>query len=55
MYGRPMGPGIVGGGVGLSVTGFYAGTAMIVALVLVVLGAALVRVSYMKRRAADDR
>lgn len=53
MYGKPIPP--VAGAAGLAFTGFYAGTAVLVAIVLLILGAVLLRVSYFRRQAKDVR
>ena len=55
MYGKPIGPGVIGGGAALPVTGFYTGSALILALVLLIAGGVLIRMSYLKRAAAGDR
>jgi len=51
MYGKVLGGGTVAA---LPLTGFYTGFALVLALILLVLGAILVRVSYLKRTAAKD-
>ncbi len=55
MYGKPIGPGMIGGGAALPVTGFYAGSLMIMALILLILGGVLIRMSYLKRTAATSK
>lgn len=51
MYGRPTPP-IMGGG--LAVTGFYTGSAIIIGIVLLIIGAVLIRMSYMRQHPADS-
>ncbi len=55
MYGKPIGPGVIGGGAALPVTGFYTGTAILLALVLLVAGGVLIRMSYLKHSAASEK
>lgn len=50
MYSRPIPP-MAGGA--LAVTGFYAGTAVIIGIVLLIVGIVLLRISYMRRHASD--
>jgi hypothetical protein len=51
MYGKVAGAGTVAA---LPLTGFYTGMALVLALVLLVLGAVLVRISYLKRSASRE-
>jgi len=55
MYGKPIGPGVIGAGAALPVTGFYLGSAMLIALVLLILGGVLVRISYLRRSAVSAK
>lgn len=47
MYAKPMVP--VAGGAALAATGVYAGTAVVIAVVTVVVGIVLIRVAYFRR------
>ncbi len=51
MYGRVLAGGTVAA---LPLTGFYTGMAVILAVILLVLGGVLVRISYLKHRASTD-
>lgn len=55
MYGKTLGTGVIGGGAALPVTGFYTGSAVILAFVLLIAGGVLIRISYLKRTAASNR
>ena len=46
MYGKPIVP-VAGGG--LAVTGVYAGTTIVVAIIALILGLVLIRVAYFRR------
>ncbi len=52
MYGRPL-P-VATGTVGLAATGFYAGTAVVIGIVLLIVGLVLVRMTYLRRHPAQD-
>ncbi len=47
MYGSPL-P-VATGTVGLAATGFYAGTAVVIGIVLLVVGLVLLRMTYLRR------
>jgi len=51
MYGKPVPP--IGGG--LAVTGFYTGSAIVITIVLLIVGAVLIRISYMRQHPADSK
>lgn len=54
MYPKPTVPGVIGGGAIIPVTGFFTGSLIIMAVIFIILGGVLVRMSYLKRAEARE-